>query len=139
MKGGPGFPGGLQASFTAGVPEASSAGRMVKMNGGPGRLSREVRLRIKDVPVAGGYAILWWLVPGPGGAAGPGRSVGLGCAVRPVLVVDDRSEEHTSERQSLRHLVCRLLLEKKKDLYAQLANVRTSTAFSYDRLCPPAR
>src|SRR5262245_11224631 len=29
-------------------------------------------------------------------------------------VRDDRSEEHTSELQSLRHLVCRLLLEKKK-------------------------
>src|SRR5258705_8874624 len=27
---------------------------------------------------------------------------------------DERSEEHTSELQSLRHLVCRLLLEKKK-------------------------
>src|SRR5205814_8459528 len=26
----------------------------------------------------------------------------------------NRSEEHTSELQSLRHLVCRLLLEKKK-------------------------
>src|SRR5947199_10861943 len=26
---------------------------------------------------------------------------------------DGRSEEHTSELQSLRHLVCRLLLEKK--------------------------
>src|SRR5258705_6095452 len=26
----------------------------------------------------------------------------------------DRSEEHTSELQSLRHLVCRLLLEKKR-------------------------
>src|SRR5262245_64298839 len=31
-----------------------------------------------------------------------------------VLHLDiDRSEEHTSELQSLRHLVCRLLLEKK--------------------------
>src|SRR5437899_7839255 len=29
---------------------------------------------------------------------------------------DPRSEEHTSELQSLRHLVCRLLLEKKKFL-----------------------
>src|SRR5437899_11505713 len=29
----------------------------------------------------------------------------------------DRSEEHTSELQSLRHLVCRLLLEKKKKIY----------------------
>src|SRR5262245_64405605 len=28
-----------------------------------------------------------------------------------------RSEEHTSELQSLRHLVCRLLLEKKKLAY----------------------
>src|SRR5205814_10196431 len=28
---------------------------------------------------------------------------------------DSRSEEHTSELQSLRHLVCRLLLEKKKN------------------------
>src|SRR5439155_22341829 len=28
--------------------------------------------------------------------------------------VDDRSEEHTSELQSRGHLVCRLLLEKKK-------------------------
>src|SRR5437899_4012714 len=27
-----------------------------------------------------------------------------------------RSEEHTSELQSLRHLVCRLLLEKKKEI-----------------------
>src|ERR1035438_4932371 len=29
-------------------------------------------------------------------------------------VIGMRSEEHTSELQSLRHLVCRLLLEKKK-------------------------
>src|SRR5437899_10038631 len=28
-----------------------------------------------------------------------------------------RSEEHTSELQSLRHLVCRLLLEKKKNAH----------------------
>src|SRR5690625_5651700 len=34
------------------------------------------------------------------------------------LVVDDaRSEEHTSELQSRGHLVCRLLLEKKKISY----------------------
>src|SRR5258705_1673681 len=32
-----------------------------------------------------------------------------------------RSEEHTSELQSLRHLVCRLLLEKKKTLTAHSA------------------
>src|SRR5205814_4291506 len=33
---------------------------------------------------------------------------------RDSLSVTPRSEEHTSELQSLRHLVCRLLLEKKK-------------------------
>src|SRR2546422_2824833 len=32
----------------------------------------------------------------------------------PVIDVKDRSEEHTSELQSRLHLVCRLLLEKKK-------------------------
>src|SRR5262245_62509844 len=31
-----------------------------------------------------------------------------------TLHIGCRSEEHTSELQSLRHLVCRLLLEKKK-------------------------
>src|SRR5436853_2141890 len=36
----------------------------------------------------------------------------------------ERSEEHTSELQSLRHLVCRLLLEKKKNT----TNARTITA-----------
>src|SRR5258705_3810295 len=34
--------------------------------------------------------------------------------VHSTVNVKSRSEEHTSELQSLRHLVCRLLLEKKK-------------------------
>src|SRR5262245_64394952 len=33
---------------------------------------------------------------------------------RPGQLAASRSEDHTSELQSLRHLVCRLLLEKKK-------------------------
>src|SRR5262245_64294543 len=46
-------------------------------------------------------------------------SDGLGRLSRQVsrrfdAVGRERSEEHTSELQSLRHLVCRLLLEKKK-------------------------
>src|SRR5437899_9710637 len=36
-----------------------------------------------------------------------------------------RSEEHTSELQSLRHLVCRLLLEKKKKKRSNMSNVYT--------------
>src|SRR5258705_8064689 len=43
-----------------------------------------------------------------GDAAEQEKSVDLGS--RRII----RSEEHTSELQSLRHLVCRLLLEKKK-------------------------
>src|SRR5436853_5814086 len=47
--------------------------------------------------------------------AGPKESVFhllmFGEIAIPLLM---RSEEHTSELQSLRHLVCRLLLEKKK-------------------------
>src|SRR5207253_6331464 len=37
----------------------------------------------------------------------------LACA-RPIRASSPRSEEHTSELQSRGHLVCRLLLEKKK-------------------------
>src|SRR5438093_9815384 len=33
-----------------------------------------------------------------------------------LAAVDERSEEHTSELQSLTNLVCRLLLEKKKKI-----------------------
>src|SRR2546422_2418140 len=38
----------------------------------------------------------------------------------------ERSEEHTSELQSRLHLVCRLLLEKKKKLTAQAHNTPTN-------------
>src|SRR5436853_1465455 len=41
---------------------------------------------------------------------------------------DVRSEEHTSELQSLRHLVCRLLLEKKKKKRIKLV-IETSTHY----------
>src|SRR2546421_5992677 len=41
-----------------------------------------------------------------------------GCA---MFLIMFRSEEHTSELQSRSDLVCRLLLEKKKELQAQAA------------------
>src|SRR5258708_14059205 len=44
---------------------------------------------------------------------------------------DERSEEHTSELQSPDHLVCRLLLEKKK----QQVNDPTPSPCHRDRLC----
>src|ERR1039458_7908157 len=47
-----------------------------------------------------------------------GLWVQKGFATQPAFentLTNNRSEEHTSELQSLRHLVCRLLLEKKKE------------------------
>src|SRR5258708_26848175 len=38
----------------------------------------------------------------------------IACITEGIPVLEDRSEEHTSELQSPDHLVCRLLLEKKK-------------------------
>src|SRR5947199_7008010 len=63
-----------------------------------------------------------WLAGGGikrGFTHGPSDDFGYKPADRknPTEVYDlhaTRSEEHTSELQSLRHLVCRLLLEKKK-------------------------
>src|SRR5258705_3934826 len=50
--------------------------------------------------------------------------------VRPSLTIfisfrfiRQRSEEHTSELQSLRHLVCRLLLEKKKNTHRTIQHL----------------
>src|SRR3989442_9167347 len=42
------------------------------------------------------------------------QQVASGVAKTLEALPDDRSEEHTSELQSRPHLVCRLLLEKKK-------------------------
>src|SRR3712207_7104295 len=39
-----------------------------------------------------------------------------------------RSEEHTSELQSRQYLVCRLLLEKKKNNHIQVLNAQASTS-----------
>src|SRR5262245_62582526 len=58
-----------------------------------------------------------------------GRSRGSGG--RPTS--PSRSEEHTSELQSLRHLVCRLLLEKKKKNKTYTPQRPTSTIKSASR------
>src|SRR5256884_1047240 len=66
--------------------------------------SRVVRLRARDVVVDGAAArhLSRLVVAGEIGAD------------RDPVVTAVRSEEHTSELQSRLHLVCRLLLEKKK-------------------------
>src|SRR5438093_9097702 len=47
-----------------------------------------------------------------------------------VTVLTARSEEHTSELQSLTNLVCRLLLEKKKKKKKSKTNHTTKAAHS---------
>src|SRR3989442_9896106 len=44
---------------------------------------------------------------------------------RGIVAALERSEEHTSELQSRPHLVCRLLLEKKKNNQARHGSSRT--------------
>src|SRR5437016_10090409 len=86
--------------------------------GHAGHHSRRHRLRARSIAAAA-----------PGHASGRPQGDGLGVRgrrLRSALVVSEvawrcsccaapaRSEEHTSELQSLTNLVCRLLLEKKK-------------------------
>src|SRR2546429_1698092 len=53
------------------------------------------------------------------------HSIALVAVAAGVLIQGDfagRSEEHTSELQSRLHLVCRLLLEKKKKIYTKFSS-----------------
>src|SRR5262245_64951134 len=79
------------------------APRRPPRRGGGGRRRRR-RLprgaRRRDLPVSPPPTLGTWLSAVPADPTGPG-------------LFPPRSEEHTSELQSLRHLVCRLLLEKK--------------------------
>src|SRR5262245_65380794 len=60
----------------------------------------------------------------PNDAAKKDEIIAMPSAVPPLPCLVNRSEEHTSELQSLRHLVCRLLLEKKK---IKTSSILTST------------
>src|SRR5690349_23020157 len=63
--------------------------------------------------------------PPPGGAGRTRRRVRSRWSSDPPRPGRDdevRSEEHTSELQSRRDLVCRLLLEKKKRKYSKITN-----------------
>src|SRR2546422_8113675 len=66
---------------------------------------------------------------GPGGACRRDLPAHDPVSVRPPrasrgCVVRSRSEEHTSELQSRLHLVCRLLLEKKKNNFYEAVTER---------------
>src|SRR3989441_108202 len=73
------------------------------------RTGRRARLRVREVRpelLGGGQPPPALPVPPPGERRG---------ALAVIPVRRGRSEEHTSELQSLAYLVCRLLLEKKKN------------------------
>src|SRR2546422_4661584 len=53
------------------------------------------------------------------------QRVGLDCY--PYCASSTRSEEHTSELQSRLHLVCRLLLEKKKNRKKDTIRIQSRT------------
>src|SRR5437899_4541278 len=68
-----------------------------------------------------GQLVLWVPASSPLDVERQGMAVLLDSSVKKIAIANPehapyRSEEHTSELQSLRHLVCRLLLEKKKRL-----------------------
>src|SRR2546425_5601555 len=50
-----------------------------------------------------------------------------------------RSEEHTSELQSLAYLVCRLLLEKKKNIKEDIRHVDNDARHHYNEQAPIGR
>src|SRR2546425_9577601 len=56
----------------------------------------------------------------------PGK-VHASIGTAPMVSLSPRSEEHTSELQSLAYLVCRLLLEKKKTTPHQHSHPRIPT------------
>src|SRR5437016_12033119 len=62
------------------------------------RISRVRSPTVREGAVGSGVNLCWWV-----------RNIFL-------LYLRGRSEEHTSELQSLTNLVCRLLLEKKKKI-----------------------
>src|SRR2546429_1416711 len=63
----------------------------------------------------------------------PARSIQVffRMATIPVAIRKKRSEEHTSELQSRLHLVCRLLLEKKKKRTSSHATSGSCSSWSY--------
>src|SRR5205823_12219184 len=78
---------------------------------------RRSRLRLRDYELSRHRSHRAGYVDrrGPARAGRDGQGAALGHDRSDhALRISDRSEEHTSELQSLAYLVCRLLLEKKK-------------------------
>src|SRR3712207_8041932 len=73
---------------------------------------RRARAAVTRRPLSGAGSV----AVAPLAVLGVEALVALGHRLQRVLGLLPRSEEHTSELQSRQYLVCRLLLEKKKDI-----------------------
>src|SRR5436305_12107109 len=62
------------------------------------------------------------------------HGIGMQATAEGVETKEQRSEEHTSELQSRPHLVCRLLLEKKKNINTR-ENGDTNNSNAYELVC----
>src|SRR2546425_7106915 len=69
------------------------------------------------------YTTLFRSRSAPKGSRARSRASAAPPGTRPMLAIV-RSEEHTSELQSLAYLVCRLLLEKKKKKTLKTARIQ---------------
>src|SRR2546422_7625799 len=85
------------------------------------RSNRGYRVRTVEAPLREALAAAVVLYSGWNGAT-PLRDplCGSGTLAIEAALLSARSEEHTSELQSRLHLVCRLLLEKKKIMIMRL-------------------
>src|SRR5689334_23963562 len=73
------------------------------------------KVHLEPIPLLGGLSIyLGFLIGALLVFRGPALAQIEGILAGATLIIAVRSEEHTSELQSQFHLVCRLLLEKKK-------------------------
>src|SRR2546427_7012532 len=91
-------------------------------SGGPGNQTEEAPMRLTRAVGCGLSLIGVWLVVTP-----PARRARTGTGERSAFGERYvRSEEHTSELQSQSNLVCRLLLEKKK-------NIINTKTYTYDK------
>src|ERR1039458_10410111 len=114
------------------------------------RLGSGRRRQREEAPVVDSFDVVTLGAPGAGttmflaamfgqlqgGQPGNGPFLDITLAQARMLqrILAARSEEHTSELQSLRHLVCRLLLEKQ--VYAGAHSNRRSTMLSSQRYRP---
>src|SRR2546425_7817042 len=74
---------------------------------------------VQPAPAASHGGLDHQRIAGPRGEAQRLRRIGYPLMVKASMGGGGRSEEHTSELQSLAYLVCRLLLEKKKSRHCR--------------------